>query len=358
MQGEICYGSKRIGTPRILSLHRFMVAIARESLNISENSGSLTDPLVWDWGTRPKTRRIGDRVVVDLAQLPGPPGFLDHTWVTLDGGPLTDEDISCWPFSVPMLVKFKSFLSTLRWPEGLNEMGKFGVSYLEIFILFEKWMGHRLLPEKTVPLRHRSGRPILIGTSPVSERVQIRAGCQFVGGLFRSLNKLPGGLSRFIPGSLGPHLSRLRHLDWLQCGHGLSRRPLESAMPGCLEALLSLLGYPANAIVALSNGTLRIRFCTTPFAGRFPPWELGSGEGLGCFSHSFSPDEDLGHHSPPGEVNDKPRLVRRRLRGKTPVLVVVGRVASPPAKRRKWLSLPGPSREHQESSHFPRVGVG
>ena len=26
-----------------------------------------------------------------------------------------------------MLVKFTSFLSTLRWPEGLNDLGKFGL---------------------------------------------------------------------------------------------------------------------------------------------------------------------------------------------------------------------------------------
>ena len=77
-----------------------MVAIARESLNISDASGSIADPLVWDRGSKPKARRIGDRVVVDLA-------------VT-------------------------SFLSTPRWPEGLNEMGKFGVSYLELLVLFEK----------------------------------------------------------------------------------------------------------------------------------------------------------------------------------------------------------------------------
>ena len=121
---------------RILSLHRFVVAIARESLNISENSGTIADPLVWVWGTRPKARGIDDKVVVDLAQLPGPPGFLDHDWVTLDSGPLTDEDVSLWPFSVPMLVKFTSFLSTLRWPKGLNEMGKLGVFYLENFNLF------------------------------------------------------------------------------------------------------------------------------------------------------------------------------------------------------------------------------
>ena len=188
----------------------------------------------------------------------------DHDWITLYSGPLTDVDISLWPFSFPMLVKFSSFLSTLRWPEGLNEMGKFGVSYLEVLILFEKWMGHRFLPEKTVPLRHRPGRPIFIGTSPVSE-----------------------GVSRFIPGSQGPHLSMSRHLGWLQCGHGLSCRPLESSMPGCLKPLLGLPGYPATAINALSNGLLRIRHCTYPFARRFFPWALGSGEGLGQLSHIF-----------------------------------------------------------------------
>ena len=42
--------AKKEWYPRLLSLHRFMVAIARESLNISENSGSVIDPLCWDRG--------------------------------------------------------------------------------------------------------------------------------------------------------------------------------------------------------------------------------------------------------------------------------------------------------------------
>ena len=134
-----------------------------------------------------------------------------------------------------MRVKFTSFLSTLRWPEGLNEMGKFGVSHLEVLILFEKWMGHHLLPEKTVPMNSRPGRTTHVGTSPVSDGVQIRLGCQFVGSMFLSLGRLPPGLGRFIPGSVGPHLSRLRHLGWFQCGHGLTSGPYESSMPGCLE---------------------------------------------------------------------------------------------------------------------------
>ena len=101
-----------------------------------------------------------------------------------------------------MLVKFTSFLSTLRWPEGLNDMGRLGVSYLEMPVLFERWVGHHLLPEKTVTIKNRSGRNIVIGCSPISEGVNIRSGCQFIGSLFRSLARLPGGLPRFIPGSL------------------------------------------------------------------------------------------------------------------------------------------------------------
>ena len=111
---------------------------------------------------------------------------------------MTDNDVSHWPFSTSLLVKFSTFLSTLRWPEGLNEMGKFGVSYLELLILFETWMGHRLLPEKSIPSHRRSGRNIFVGAPPVSEGVQIRLGCQFIGSLFRSLSKLPGGLKTVL----------------------------------------------------------------------------------------------------------------------------------------------------------------
>ena len=66
----------------------------------------------------------------------------------------------------------------------------------------------------------------------------------------------------------------------------------------------------------------------------------------------------MGHHSLSEEVNDGPKVVRRRIRGKTPRHEVLGEVASPPPTRRKWLSLPGPSRGYQDNSHFPRVGVG
>ena len=64
-------------------------------------------------------------------------------------------------------------------------MGKFGVSYLEVLILVERWIGHRLLPEKTVPRSSRGGRAITPGSPPISDGVQIRLGCQFIGSLFR-----------------------------------------------------------------------------------------------------------------------------------------------------------------------------
>ena len=96
--------------PRVFLLHRFMVAIARESLNFSDGDGSMVDPWIWDQGSKPKVRKIDSRVVVDLAGLPGPPGFLDNAWVSLDSGPVTDTDVRNWPFSVSVLVNFTSCL--------------------------------------------------------------------------------------------------------------------------------------------------------------------------------------------------------------------------------------------------------
>ena len=56
----------------------------------------------------------------------------------MDSGPITDADFSAWSFSYPVLVKFMAFLSTPRLPEGLDEMGKFGISFFffETLILF------------------------------------------------------------------------------------------------------------------------------------------------------------------------------------------------------------------------------
>ena len=65
----------------MLQLHRFLIAVARVTVNHDGRGGSAPDPLVWDQGGQRKTRRTDIRVNVDLAALPGPPGFLDGPWM-------------------------------------------------------------------------------------------------------------------------------------------------------------------------------------------------------------------------------------------------------------------------------------
>ena len=112
---------------------------------------------------------------------------------------------------------------------------------------------------------------------------------------WRALAKLPGGLGRFMPCNLGSHLSRLRHVGWNQCSHGLDSRPLESCHHQCLKALCGVLGYPKGSALELLDGTLKLRHCTNLFTRRFPPWSLprvGSGVGKRPFvTTSHHPDD-------------------------------------------------------------------
>ena len=69
--------------PSLLDLHRFMIAVARVSVNHDGKGGTAPDPLVWDQGSRPKVRKLAIRVTVELASLPGPSGFLNSSWFRL-----------------------------------------------------------------------------------------------------------------------------------------------------------------------------------------------------------------------------------------------------------------------------------
>ena len=186
----------------MLQLHRFMIAVARITVNHDGRGGTAPDPLVGDQGGPKKSRKLDIRVNVDLASLPGPPGFLGGPWIQVHGGGISGWAI--WFF------------------------------FLELLILFEQWAGHRLLGEKVTRPHVRANRPSLIPSVPVSEGIEIRHGCQFVSSLVRALAKLPGGLGRFLPCRAGSHMSRLRHLGWNQCSHGLSSRPLEYCHHQCL----------------------------------------------------------------------------------------------------------------------------
>ena len=72
--------------PVVADLHRFMIAIARVSVNHDGKGGTAPDPLVWDQGSKHKARKLAIRVNVDLASLPGPPGFLNNDWVQVHAG--------------------------------------------------------------------------------------------------------------------------------------------------------------------------------------------------------------------------------------------------------------------------------
>ena len=94
--------------PIMLDLHRFMIAVAWVTVNHDGKGGTAPEPLVWDQGSRPKVRKLAVRVNVDLASLPGPPGFLNSSWVQVAAGRITGADIAAWPYSVSILIRFTS----------------------------------------------------------------------------------------------------------------------------------------------------------------------------------------------------------------------------------------------------------
>ena len=104
---------------------------------------------LWDQGGPKKARTLEKRVSVDLASLPGPPGFWGGRF-QVHGGSIAGADIAAWPYSVGILCKFTSFLGTLHWPIGSDDMGHFGVSFLELLILFEQWAGHGCLVNRSL----------------------------------------------------------------------------------------------------------------------------------------------------------------------------------------------------------------
>ena len=140
--------------------------------------------------------------------------------------------------------------------------------------MFEVYTGHRLQTEKTVRPHLRSRRPLAFSGFSVGIGQEIRHGCQFLHSLFRALGHLPGGLARFIPCQPSAHYARLSHLGWGRYGHGLSSRPRESCDHQFLTPLLNFFGYPDGAVTELFNGTLKLRYSSTPFSKKLPSWSV------------------------------------------------------------------------------------
>ena len=171
-----------------------------------------------------------------------------------------------------------------------------------------------MLSEKVTGPHVRAGRSVSLPSVPVSEGIEIRHGCQFLSSLVRALAKLPGGLGRFLPCSLGSHMSRLRHIGWNQCSHGLTSRPLESCHHQCLEAICGVLGYPKGSALELLDGTLKLRHCTTLFFYAFSLMIFTQGWFWGGERRVITPGHllDAG-----GDVGKRVRLTRKTRPGAT-----------------------------------------
>ena len=99
---------------------------------------------------------------------------LDSTWCTLYPLTITREDVVVWPYSVDILLEFSSFLASLHWPQGDTDPGKFGISYFELLLMFEIYVGHRLHAEKAVRPHLRPRRPCFFSGFPVGMGQEIR----------------------------------------------------------------------------------------------------------------------------------------------------------------------------------------
>ena len=172
------------------------------------------------------------------------------------------------------MVKWVSFLGSLRWPAGGLDLGVGGISNVELLILHELWAGERLSLEKAHPRYLRTERPISESAVPFGQGIDTWGFCCFIGAIMRSLCLLPGGLGGFVPCSIGAYHCRLRHIGWEKCGHGLTSRPRESASELFLNELLGLFRYPPGCGRALLAGTLSLRYCAARFASRTPTWRL------------------------------------------------------------------------------------
>ena len=49
---------------------------------------------------------------------------MNSSWIQVDTGHITGADIAAWPYSVSILVRFTSFLTTLHWPSGPEDLGR------------------------------------------------------------------------------------------------------------------------------------------------------------------------------------------------------------------------------------------
>ena len=207
------------------------IAIARAAVNEDGCAGVVLHPSVWSSGGLVKRRKV--RVSAwEYAWVPGLVGLWRHGTVSWPRIEVRDVDVGFWTYSVGLLVKFCSFLSSLHWLSTVDDLGVGGVSFVELLILCERWAGERLVLEMSVPKVRRLNRPISVSAVPAGPSIDIWRSFRFLGAMFRALGGLPGGFGRFIPCRLGASHCTLRSIGWESCGHGLTSRPSEATSTG------------------------------------------------------------------------------------------------------------------------------
>ena len=116
-------------------------------------------------------------------------------------------------------------------------MGHFGISYLEVYILFEQWVGHRLLSEK-VNRPPRTCSPSYFLFLLLRYQKESKFGKDAASSLaLLGPWQVPWWVRQVLALCSRSHMSRLRHSGWEQCSHGLTSWPLESCHHQCLRAV-------------------------------------------------------------------------------------------------------------------------
>ena len=190
----------------MIDIHKFMVAVSGIEVNHDGNCGTDPDAMTWDkaGGSTSLTR----------------PPFVSSLTMLLCKVHLsfrTALGVACLRLSSLRRMSLsgfavsKSFLASLHWPRGAAGLGGSGVSYLEFLSMFEQSAGQRFFapifgvadPLLTLlfPSLPPSLPPLFPFLLPPSSGNEIRQGCQFIRGLFRSLGHFPRDLTRFIPSS-------------------------------------------------------------------------------------------------------------------------------------------------------------
>ena len=107
-----------------------------------------------------------------------------------------------WCSSLPLFCHYP------RCPIGEDEMGKYGVSFVELLILFEVWLPRDWGPNTNAlvgcwlspsPSPFPPSSTPLLPPQPSLPGVQIRVEYKVPCSLLRSLATLEGGLARFVP---------------------------------------------------------------------------------------------------------------------------------------------------------------